>query len=283
MTKTWGFGSPSGPLQFNSEGWRARARESLKDGDLVVIVGTRGKETIAEERGRVLGLMEPTTQPVSSLDFDLGRRPEDFDEAGNYKWPYGLELRRAWRFNDPRPMLTDIASRRFHMDAAQGIVPLQPHEADAILALPRTEVALLTSAAARARIEGSELARRKGAPPPTTTRRGIMHMRRAPAFTYAMEISGAATPAVKIGWAFDWSRRERGFNQAAMPGLGGLRYRTKLHHLFDSAHDAFRMEQWLLRRFANRRHAHNGEIVVPITMREVEDAWLQYLAVARRA
>lgn len=129
--------------------------------------------------------MEPTRHVASSLDYDLIRGPQDLDSAGNYKWPSGLELVRAWRFDDPRPLLTDITTRRFHMDTAQGIVRLEPDEADSILALPRSEVGLLSAIAARARVERADAARRKAAPAPTTKRTGIMHMRRAPAFTYA--------------------------------------------------------------------------------------------------
>lgn len=282
LTKTWGFGSPSGPLQFSTNGWRNNARNVLRPGDLVVIVGTKGNETSEDERGRILGLMEPTQHVVSSLDYDLIRGPQDLDANGQYKWPFGLELTRAWRFDDPRPLLSDITSRRFHMDAAQGIVALDDEDAARILALPRTEVGLLSAIAARARVDGADMARRKAAPPPTTQRRGVMHMRRAPAFTYAMEVQGAKQSAFKIGWAFDWSQRERTFNHAAMPDIGGLRYKTKLHQIFSTAREAFRMEQWLLRRFDHRRHPHNVEILTPISWDEVQRAWMDYLLMARR-
>ncbi len=42
ITKVWGFSPPVGPLQFSSDGWRRNAREVLKPGDLVVLVGTKG-------------------------------------------------------------------------------------------------------------------------------------------------------------------------------------------------------------------------------------------------
>ena len=90
MTKVWGFSSPSGPLQFGANGRRETARQILKAGDLVVLVGTNGAQTSPEKQGRVLGLMEPTTEIVSSLDFDLQKRDIDFDDEGNYRWPYGL-------------------------------------------------------------------------------------------------------------------------------------------------------------------------------------------------
>jgi hypothetical protein len=201
MTKTWGFSVPCGPLQFSLSGFRDRARGLLQPGDLVAIVGTFGANTPEEERGMILGLMEPPTVVVSSLDyFDLDAvREVDSDEHGNYRWPFGLELRAAWRFTEPRTALGDISARQFHMDSAQGIVPLLPNEAEAILNLPREPVPLLSPLRARVRVEGLNAARRRAAPPPSTTRTGIMHIRRAPAFTYAMRLEGATTSAFKIG------------------------------------------------------------------------------------
>lgn len=282
ITKTWGFGTPSGPLQFSHRGWRERARDMLRPGDLVVIVGTMGDETLPEERGMILGLMEPTTSIVSSLDYDLARGPRDFDETGRYRWPNGLELQRAWRFNEPRTALAVISSRRFSMDSAQGIVPLLPEEAEATMQLTREPVALLRPARTEARISGIEAARRRGAPPPTTTRSGVMHMRRAPAFTYAMSIEGAATPCCKIGWSFDWRSRERHFNQVAMPNVGGLRYRTILHELWDTAAEAFRMEQALLNKFDALRHPQNREILERTDAVTIQGAWIDYIVDARR-
>lgn len=281
LTKTWGFDAPCGPLQFSLNGWRENARKVFKPGDLVVIVGTTGDETAPDERGMILGLMEPTTIIVSSLDYSLISEPKDFDENGQYRWPYGLELRNAWRFSAPRTKLSSITARNFHMDAALGIVPLEETEAQRILALPREEVSLLRPIKAAARIEGEAVARRKAAPPPTTTRVGIMHMRRAPAYTYAMLIEGGQQPACKIGWAFDCKIRERQFNQSALPALGGLRYRTVLHELWPTAQLAFRMEQALLRQFDHRRHAQNTEVVVPLTKSELESCWITYIIAAR--
>ena len=242
-----------------------------------MIVGTLGDETIEAERGKILGLMEPSTVVVSSLDYNLERRRSHFDDKGNYKWPFGLELHRAWRFSEPRTSFKEISSRQFGMDAAQGIVELLPDEAKAILRLPREPVELLASIRARARVEGEEVARRGAAPPPTTARRGTMHMRRASAYTYAMSIDGSQVPAFKIGWAFDWKQRQRQFNQAAMPALGGLHYRTVFRHLWDKASEVCTMEQALLQRFDGFRHRENHEVVSGVTQGELERVWTRYV------
>ncbi len=289
MTKVWGFGEPVGPLQFSTEGWRRRARSQLRPGDTVLLVGTMGPETEEAERNRLLGLMEPTTEPVMALDYLKADREEDFNESGEYKWPFGLLNRAAWRFDEPRVKLADISNRSFAMDSAQGIVPLTPEEAARVLALPRTLAALAQSIVETARIEGDAVARRRGAPPPTTTRAGVMHMRRAPAFTYALALTapglGARMPAhvgYKIGWAFDWEARMRTFNHAAMPALGGLKYGSGMKHLWPTAMAAFRMEQAVLERFGSARHCNNHEIVAGVTKDELELAWASCLAELKR-
>ena len=278
LTKTWGFSDPSGPLQFSARGWLDRARAVLKDGDLVAIVGTQGAPTLDPERGMLLGLMEPSTHTVRCLDYALDVEPHDYDDDGNYRWPFGLELKAAWRFIEPLMPLSSVSSRSFTMDSALGIVPLEPAEAAKILALLRAPASLLRPLAAAARIEGTDAARRRAAPPPTTTRQGVMHMRRMSAFTYAMEIEHATQAAFKIGWSFDHKARAGQFNLYSLPQLGGLRYRIRFQQLWETAMDAFRMEQTLLRKFDARRHPANREVVTPLSLAELETAWIGYLA-----
>src|SRR5260370_28494699 len=146
------------------------------------------------------------------------------------------------------------------MDAALGNVPLMEQEATAVTGLPREPVELLLPIRARARIEGEDTARRRAAPPPTTTRQGIMHLRGATAYTYLMAIEGAQVTAFKIGWAFEYSSRQRQFNQIIIPDISGLRYITRLHRLWDTARQAYTMEQAILQRFDRVRHRANREV-----------------------
>jgi hypothetical protein len=276
MTKVWGFADPCGPLQFSTNGARESARKLLKEGDRVILVGTLDEPTPPDEQGRVLGMMEPTREPVSTLDFDLPKDSWDYDEEGNYKWPFSLHNRRAWIFDQPRPLLKDVSDRRFSMDSAQGIVPLLDSEADEVLMHTHHDITLLPSVRAQARTEGADAARRRNAPPPTTTRSGVMHLRRAPAYTYAMQIEGAKLTAFKIGWAFDAGVRQRQFNQSSMPDLGGLRYRTKLTAFWPAAMAAFKMEQALLKHFDAFRHRANREVVSGVSYSDLESQWIAY-------
>jgi hypothetical protein len=84
--------------------------------------------------------------------------------------------------------LEEISSQPFTVDSASGIVPLTADEVARIERLPKEEVPLLAPVRAVARIEGEDVARTRAAPPPTTQRTGVMHVRRAPAYTYAMKV-----------------------------------------------------------------------------------------------
>jgi hypothetical protein len=277
ITKVWGFGSPVGPLQFSSSGWRDNARTALKPGDIVVLVGTKGGETAEEDRGRLLGIMEPSVEPVMSKDFDLIRSDNDLDKYGKYKWPYGLLNRRAWCLID-RPLLNpDISNRSFEMDSALGIVPLTTSEAASVAKLRREEVPLLKpSASALVRVYGENSTRSMISPPPSTSRRGVMHMRGALAYTYVMEIRGPRVTAYKIGWTFDYRKRARQFNQSSLPAIGGVIYTTKIYHLWDTARQAYRMEQTILKKFLRYRHPDNHEVLFRLDYAKLEAFWNQY-------
>lgn len=280
LTKVWGFAPPVGPLQFSVGGWRDRARELLQPGDLVILVGTLSEPTLEEERGRVLGMMEPTSQPVMSLDYPLRTRSEDFDK-GEYRWPYGLMNIRAWRF-DEKPRLEAISERKFYTDSAMGIVPLTADEASKLLSFRRTEVEMLMpTASAMARLEEAGRARKRSPPPAETMRPGIMQMRRFSAHTYVMAVEGASPTAHKIGWAFDYKQRAKTFNHSAMPQLGGLKYQPILYHLWDTARQAFAHEQHLLTQFDSARHKSNHEIVIGLKHDQIREAWINGIQVVR--
>jgi hypothetical protein len=102
-------------------------------------------------------------------------------------------------------------------------------------------------------------------------------MRAFSAYTYAMEIKGPHRLAYKIGWAFDYKQRARQLNQAALPALGGVRYTPKLFHLWDTARQAFRMEQTLLNHFANYRQSDNHEVLHSVEFDNIQAFWVSYI------
>jgi hypothetical protein len=89
-----------------------------------------------------------------------------------------------------------------------------------------------------------------------------------------MQIEGADVPSFKIGWAFDFEHRQRQFNQAAMPEIGGLSYKTCLSKLWPTAKKAYAVEQYLLeKKFKSKRHPRNQEIVSGLSFEELKAVW----------
>lgn len=281
MTKVWGFSAPVGPLVFASMGWRENALKQLKDGDWVILVGTSNDKTALADKNKILGMMEVTRDTVSSLDYNLPRGPQDL-KNGEYRWPFGLTIRRAWEFTEPRTRLDQISDRSFHNLSAMTVVPLTVEETAKVLKLPRIECGVLESIRAIARTEGYDEARRRGAPPPTTKRTGIMHFRRAPAFTYAMEITGPNVErAFKIGWSFDYKVRARQFNLYSLPGLGGLRYTPILHEFWPKAFDAYLMERTILEALDAYSFRANREVLSSLTRDELDRVWQASMMLVR--
>lgn len=272
MTKIWRWNVPVGPLQFGLDGNRTTAVTMIKEnpGALVLLVATKGTKTAEEDKGRLLGLIRPTIERVQMNDFDMHITPEDYDENGRYKWPFGLHVAEAWTL-DNAPLLEQVSARTFHTDAAVRLVTLTPEEEAKVLSLPRTPAALLPR-----RGKGQHHADstgKHGAPAPSDKRVRLMHMRMEAAETYAMQIGKPGQNAYKIGWAVRPTTRERQFNLAAMPAIGGLRYKLVLTAPWSRAHDAFAMEQELLRRFQSRRHPANQEVVTQLTWDELLSTW----------
>ena len=104
LTKVWGFGPESYPaLGFNSEGGRQKLLKESSPGDWVLLAGTRGKPTLPEHQGRLLGKIQLGTDQIdvekvlNSIGTEI---PDDhYNDDGKYKWPYGLPMLKAYRFD----------------------------------------------------------------------------------------------------------------------------------------------------------------------------------------
>ncbi len=284
LTKVWGFTNPCGPLVFSKPGWRDQASEILKPDDLVVLVGTKGEKTKEEEdRGRVLGIMKPSKIKISQTDFPLEylRDPDLRDEDENFRWPYGLLVTKAW-IVEPGLYLDDISSRagEFRTNSAVGIVPLNDDEAQAILHYPRHEIPVALSPGAISKIEKAGLAddlKGKGAPPPTDGKREFEVSygdKFADVYCFQLIVNGKIV-GHKIGWALDCKVRQKQFNSASLPSLGGIEYRLKFKQKVETASIAYAIEQTILARFEQKRYPHNQEVITGVSKADIEKVWME--------
>jgi hypothetical protein len=200
-----------------------------------------------------------------------------FRADGSYRWPFGLLNYRAWEF-EPGLFLDQVALREgnpFGSAAAAGIVPLTAEEEARVLSHPFHEIELLRSVNSDRKLYGADGPRRRGAPAPAEgVRRGIMHMRKEPAYVYwfRLETDGKIV-GHKIGWAFDWRRRLQQFNSVSLFALGGLLYKVDREQRFDTARMAFSVEQRILSALDAQRHRDNREVISSISRKAIEDIW----------
>lgn len=93
-----------------------------------------------------------------------------------------------------------------------------------------------------------------------------------------MRLEGARQSAFKIGWAFDYEKRARQFNRAALPNLGGIEYKVFLCHRWDTAKMAYHMEQNILKYLSQKRLSENNEIVTEIKEEEIKKLWCDLIS-----
>jgi hypothetical protein len=145
-TKVWGSALDGRvPIAtFGSSGHVNRLLRLASHGDRLVMVGTKTEHTGQENRGRILSMCEFGFQPLRSLDYLKKEEldPRDFDEKGNFKFPFGVPMVRAWAF-DEKPLLSDVIKQKLTMLSTPGAEEIiTESDIRAILALQSREVTL---------------------------------------------------------------------------------------------------------------------------------------------
>lgn len=254
----WGFEPETHPaIMASSDGFRDSLRKASRFGDFVMFVGTKGPPTADEERGRLLGLANFEDTPVDTLDICPKDtfRPHHF-EGGSFKWPKALPILRAWRFDAPLPVLTDILERQLPRSATLGFVKLSERDRQAIMALPRHEVTVpQVEIVSRNAFLGSALANNRigatNGPMPTTHTGTITQNTDQTAFTYAMRFGDS--DIWKFGWCFNPEKRRRNLNAHIPTELFSAEWKVVYTQAWPNAESAYAMEQAVLKRFANER------------------------------
>lgn len=142
LTKVRGWDVPVGPLHFSTIGWRENALRKLNEGDWVVLAGTKKSPTPSDMRGRLLGIIETSLNPICSMDFDMSKQPDHCFKDGKYMWLFGLRICCAWSLTD-KPKLNEYIARPLYWDSVMSVTELCESESDQILKLDKTKVKLM--------------------------------------------------------------------------------------------------------------------------------------------
>ena len=278
-TRVWGFDPANWPvINFGLAGNRSKLLNESAAGDRIVFVATQSPPTAESDRGRLLGMAEIGREPVDTLDVlrpDVPR-PEDYDDAGRFRWPKGLLMIRAWAF-DPSPLLRDVLAAQLPYNATPQAVMLSERDAAAVLSLTRKEIAIPESPAQeRARLLDAALRANR----PTTGPRPVAWQGETnrttdqPAVTYALRFGDS--DIWKIGHAVDLEKRVKEINWHIPNEIIADAWGPALQQKWPNQESAFAMEQRVLGRLSERRTRAE---LLRCPKSELERAWTRAIGI----
>lgn len=285
LTKVWGFDPESYPaLGFNTEGGRLKSLRESAPGDWVVLAGTRGVPTHPSDQGRLLGKVQPGPEEINVEEVvrSVGTPiPDDhYNEAGRYRWPFGLPLIAAQRFLE-KPDLADVLGgylpgtqwASYALDVGSTLGPAMQTQLENL----RTEDAHIIDAPAIVRQRERQRAlvlnqtRSMTGPGPSTARSASERLARA-ASVYLFELQGGRRTAYKIGYSGDLDGRLGALNKGLVSSVTGFSWRLVMRQKFATESQAYAFEQLLHARL--RQYRVEGEQEVYSMKRDdLDRAW----------
>lgn len=273
-TKVWGTALDQGvPLAtFGSSGHLNRLLKLARHGDRLVFVGTKTSRTPPDFQGRILSMAEFGFQPLRSLDHlrkeDLD--PRDFDEKGNFKFPFGVPIVRGWMF-ETKPLVNDVIRQKLTMLSTPGVEEIvDAADAAAILKLRQHEVALPPIPQLAKMLAINNLLRPTTGPTPSDASYEVTKSAQETSFTYAMRYG--TTDIWKVGHSTNVMDRLSTINQHIPFEIGATQWKVELQQKWPDAVTAHTMEQRVFELLANKRTT--GERL-SCTMAELGTAWQQ--------
>lgn len=298
LTKVWGFSPDDYPvLGFPPGGGCNKFLKESHPDDWVVMAGTKGAETAAAERGRLLGMVRLGRNLLSVEDVlnSLGTPipPEHRRPNGEYKWPTGLPMVEARRFVDT-PDLASIFGNylpgqewaAFALDLAEKV---RPDVVARLAALPTEPVDITASPIIAAQASVSEalrLNRETGptGPGPSNHRDAVD---RTPAWgsAYLLRLEGPPNwqphaHVVKIGRAEHVEKRLKGLNHGLVTGATGFSWGTVLEQRFATEKLAHAFEQAMHELLRPHRVKGQSEVYA-IRQSDAEAAWVRVFKAGR--
>ena len=143
VSSAWGFDPERwSALGFTKEGIRNRLQAEWREGDRMLIIGTKGDETPPDQRGKLLGIVDVTRRATDSWRLVHPKLVAEHEQRGSRgKWSFGMPYRSAERFDEPLPAVEEVLPRiysdKLGMSAASGYFALSDAEEEAVLLRPR--------------------------------------------------------------------------------------------------------------------------------------------------
>jgi len=249
-TRVWGFAPELWPvITFGKEGDRDALIRDSRTGDLLVFVGTETEETEPDDRGRLLGLAEIgrtfAVETLEAVDEQI-LAPAHYNSNGDFKWPKGLAMLRAWEFPD-RPRVREVLQEQLGYSATVRAVLLDATDTAAVLALRRSERSVRDCPAiSRLRHLAEVLPGRATTGPKPTSWSGVTGRNAdETSFTYAFQFG--KRELWKIGHAKDLKARLLEVQRHVPHELIGETWGSGLQQQWPTEQKAYAMEQHVLK------------------------------------
>lgn len=263
IKRFWGFDPETTPVvMFSSDTYKDKLLKESSPGDRIAFVATKNENTMDEgERGRILGMAEIGRIAVDTLSaIDRATLSDRLFENGKMRFPKAIPMTRAWRFDDP-PDLVELLDRQLPMSAIRGSVLLDEEEAELLLALPHSEVALpALESIERARALSDnlqDLSPSKGPPPSSGSRSGQVPERD---FGFVYGLRFGRREVWKVGNSWQPEKRREAFNRNIPSVVIGEKWEEAFQQKTMSPDSAFRLEQEIIASLAAAGYSIGGEM-----------------------
>ncbi|MGB8322435.1 MAG: hypothetical protein WCE52_05680 [Candidatus Acidiferrum sp.] len=251
-TKVWGLDFDGAPLLvFSKDGNRRSYLNRAEPDALVCLVATKGKNTKDDDKGKILGIVKCGSVLVNAESHLLKisgskRAGRDYDDHGNFKWPYGLSLKRAWYFPD-EPIAADVIGK-LHFSSVSGCELLSDKAARRVLRERRTaahltDIELFAPPSKNSRRK-SGVAKPGRGPPPAVSGYQVTRTKMT-SFVYVLHFQNM--DIFKVGWAFDVEARAKDINQHIPSEVLRQQWEIFLWRRYSDQFQAYDAEQRLLR------------------------------------
>lgn len=265
FTYVWGkLGDPAWPLSFTTKQARRQAKENLAEGDLVFVVGTKGKPTPPEDQGRVVGVYQVSDLEVNTQDYDVPTSERDLDKDGNFRFPFALHPITVWQITDAGNHFADLVGTLLpqqYLLAQTSIVKLDSEAAKPLLRLDRKRVSIADPATefGKGRVQNkiTKLApKHEGSFSGAFTDHENWYV-----YTLVLYDSRKQPLAVKIGYSHNPQEREDAYNKPLAHEVSGLLWKLDTMQPVANEDTAREAEQAVLNSFDSNRLNSNIEII----------------------
>lgn len=276
-TRFWGFDPETEPFcGFTHMGTRDKLIRIGKDGDLILVLGTKTNKTAKDDQGRLLGLLEFQRNAFYSRDLltdETRKKRELFDTDGVFKWPYAVPVIRAWRFLD-KPIINKVIGRQLTMAAITDVDTLSQEEVKAVLGQKIFEVKIPeTRIVKRQKLLNLAvgLSGRDNVGPLPSEWSKLISRADGPTAAYLFQFGD--TDVWKIGISKDLKNRLNALNFSVPVEVIKSQWELRMQQVFRSGMEAYTMEQDLLKTLKQYSTCHER---VQCSRNIVESAWINY-------